>query len=106
MIYITKLLSCILMLPLIGSFALLITPFHNKKVLKSIVLNTSCLTFVMSLTTWIFFDKSIGTFQFTEKFFWIPFSNFNFPLGIDGISLFFVILTIFLCFGQNILDKC
>ena len=81
------------MLPLLGSFALLITPFYNKKVLKSIVLNVSCLTFIFSLFLWILFDKSTGTFQFIEKFFWIPFLNFNFPLGIDGISLFFVILT-------------
>ena len=81
------------MLPLLGSFFLLITPFHNKKVLKSIVLNVSCLTFIFSLFIWILFDKSTGTFQFIEKFFWIPFLNFNFPLGIDGISLFFVILT-------------
>ena len=88
-----NLLSCILILPLLGSFLLLITPFHNKTVLKSIVLNVSCFTFVVSLLIWVLFDKSIGTFQFTEKFLWIPFLNFNFPLGIDGISLFFVILT-------------
>ena len=93
MLFTTNLLSCILILPLLGSFLLLITPFYNKTLLKSIVLNFSCLTFVFSLLIWVLFDKSVGTFQFNEKFLWIPFLNFNFPLGIDGISLFFVILT-------------
>lgn len=93
MIFIKNILSFTLILPLLGSFLLLITPFQNKSALKSIVLNFSCLTFISSLFIWIFFDKSIGTFQFTEKFLWIPTSNINFPLGVDGISMFFVILT-------------
>ena len=82
-----------LMLPLAGSFLLLISPFQNKSRLKSIVLNFSCLTFISSLFLWVFFDKSVGTFQFVDKFLWIPILNINFPLGVDGISVFFVILT-------------
>ena len=93
MMLIKNILSFTLILPLIGSFLLLITPFQNKSVLKSIVLNFSCLTFISSLFIWIFFDKSIGTFQFTEKFLWVPVLNINFPLGVDGISMFFIILT-------------
>ena len=93
MLLVQNLLSFTLLLPLFGSFLLLVTPFQNKPVLKSIVLNFSCLTFLSSLFIWVFFDKSIGTFQFTEKFLWIPILSINFPLGIDGISLFFVILT-------------
>jgi len=42
---------------------------------------------------WIFFNKSIGTFQFVNKFFWIPILNLNFTIGVDGISLFFILLT-------------
>ena len=42
---------------------------------------------------WVFFNKSIGTFQFVSKFLWIPILNLNFTLGVDGISLFFVMLT-------------
>ena len=93
MLLVQNLLSFTLLLPLFGSFLLLVTPFQNKPVLKSIVLNFSCLTFLSSLFIWVFFDKSIGTFQFTEKFLWIPILSINFPLGVDGISLFFVILT-------------
>ena len=88
-----NLLLYILILPLFGIFFLLITPFYDKVRLKSIVLNVSCLIFVISLVIWVLFDKSVGTFQFTGKFLWIPFSNLNFSFGIDGISIFFVILT-------------
>jgi proton-translocating NADH-quinone oxidoreductase chain M len=93
MFLIDNLLLVLLLLPLFGSFFLLIYPFQNKQVLKSIVLNFSCLTFILSLFAWVFFDKSVGTFQFTQKLLWIPTMSIDFSLGIDGISLFFVILT-------------
>ena len=93
MFLVENLLFLLLVLPLLGSFLLLIYPFQNKQGLKYIVLNFSCLTFILSLFTWVFFDKSVGTFQFTQKLFWIPTMSINFSLGIDGISLFFVLLT-------------
>ena len=93
MFLIKNILSYLIILPLIGVFGLLMTPSHNQSVLKSIVLNVSCLTFVVSLVLWVFFNKSIGTFQFVDKFLWIPIINLNFVLRIDGISVFFVLLT-------------
>ena len=93
MLYIKNLLTYILLLPLLGSIILLVTPSINKNLLKAIALNTSCLTFLLSLILWIFFDKSIGTFQFVNKFLWVPILNINFTMGIDGISLFFILLT-------------
>ena len=93
MIFIKNLLSYVLILPLVGIILLLPIPSSNTMQLKLIALNTSCLTFILSLFVWIFFNKSIGTFQFVNKFFWIPILNLNFPIGIDGISLFFLLLT-------------
>jgi len=49
--------------------------------------------FFASLFLWIFFDKEYSRFQFIYDFAWIPSSNLNLSLGIDGISIFFVILT-------------
>jgi proton-translocating NADH-quinone oxidoreductase chain M len=40
-----------------------------------------------------FFKKSIGSFQFVTTFKWLAFFNLTFTLGVDGISLFFLILT-------------
>lgn len=93
MLSIKNLLVCILILPLIGVFLLLIIPSSNLVLLRLVALNVSCFTFVLSLILWVFFNKSMGTFQFVSKFLWIPTLNLNFVLGIDGISLFFVLLT-------------
>ena len=97
MIYIKNLLLYILILPLIGTFLLLVTPANKQKTLKLIALNCSCLTFVCSLYLWVIFIKARGTFQFVTKILWINILNLNFTLGIDGISLFFLILTTLLC---------
>ena len=95
---ITNLLIFILVLPLIGTFFLLFVPFSSHSLLKFIALNTACFLFVISLFLWVFFNKSIGSFQLVSKLLWIPFLNFNFSLGIDGISIFFIILTTLLTF--------
>jgi len=97
MIYIKNLLLYILILPLVGTLLLLITPSNKQKTLKLIALNCSCLTFVCSLYLWVIFSKARGTFQFVTKILWINILNLNFTLGIDGISLFFLILTTLLC---------
>jgi proton-translocating NADH-quinone oxidoreductase chain M len=81
------------MLPLIGALSLLPVSSSNYSLLRQIALGFSCLTFVMSLVVWILFNKSIGTFQLVNKFFWIPILNLNFAIGVDGISLFFLLLT-------------
>ena len=93
MLSIKNLLVCILILPLIGVFFLLIIPSSNLVLLRLVALNVSCFTLVLSLILWVFFNKSMGAFQFVSKFLWIPTLNLNFVLGIDGISLFFVLLT-------------
>ena len=90
----------LLLFPLLGSCLLLFTPSWNKNLLKSIALFFSSITFLLSLFLWVLFDRSTGNFQFVEKILWLPNLNLNFTVGIDGISLFFVILTtllIFLC---------
>ena len=95
-----NLLLLILILPLIGIFFLLPISSYNHFLLKNVTLNVSCFLFVISLFLWVFFNKSMGSFQFVSKLLWIPFLNFNLTLGVDGISLFFILLTtllIFLC---------
>lgn len=83
----------LLILPLIGILNLLIIPSWNKILLKQITLVYSCFIFLLSLLLWIWFDKSLGSFQFVNKIFWVPNLNFNLVVGIDGISLFFLLLT-------------
>ena len=101
MLFLSKhIILYLLLLPLLGVLLLLIAPSWNKNLLKSIALFFSSITFLLSLILWVLFDKSTGNFQFVEKYYWLPNLNINFIVGIDGISLFFVILTtllIFLC---------
>ena len=88
-----NLLIYILMFPIFGILLLLFLPARNEKLLKIVALNSACLSFTGSLLLWVFFQKSIGSFQFVVKILWLPSLNLNFTLGIDGISLFFLLLT-------------
>ena len=82
-----------LMIPLIGILVLIfVKPTAHKK-LKLLSLHFSSIPFIIFLVVWGGFNKSIGTFQFVTKLFWIPALNLNITLGIDGISLFFLLLT-------------
>jgi proton-translocating NADH-quinone oxidoreductase chain M len=89
-------ISLLIIIPLIGILLILIVPNNQKVLIKQIGLTASSCTFLLSLSLWILFDNSTANFQFVEFVSWIPFSNNNFFLGVDGISLFFVILSTFL----------
>ena len=89
-------LLTLFLMPLIGCGIIFFIPKENTLIIKQTGLNISLLTFILSLYLWINFDNSTANFQFVTKIDWIPYSNLSFSLGIDGISLFFVILTTFL----------
>jgi proton-translocating NADH-quinone oxidoreductase chain M len=93
MFHIQNLITFILMFPIVGILLLLLVPSHQEKLLKLIALNSACLSFTGTLFLWGFFQKSIGSFQFVTNLFWLPLLNLNIMLGIDGISLFFILLT-------------
>lgn len=66
----------------------------NKKLfLKQVALGATSVVFVISLLLWVGFDQSTPKFQFVVDLIWFPIANINLSLGVDGISLFFVILT-------------
>ncbi len=87
-------LSTLLLLPLFG--AAIIAPLSNRRVIQTVGLSISLLTFLLSLWLWVFFDNATPDFQFIESFKWLPIVNFSVTLGIDGISLFFILLSTFL----------
>ena len=81
------------LIPLIGIFSLIFINPEQQKLLKIVALNFSAIPFIVFLFIWGGFKKSVGTFQFVSKILWIPVLNLNITLGIDGISLFFLLLT-------------
>jgi NADH-quinone oxidoreductase subunit M len=91
--YFSNLLVYILAFPIVGIILLLFIPSKKEKLLKSVALNFTGLSFLTSLLLWGFFQRSVSSFQFVIKFFWFSNLNLNFTFGVDGISLFFVLLT-------------
>jgi len=91
-------LSAIIFIPLIGSFFILITKGSQKNVEKNskyVAIFSSLANFFLSLFLWYSFDNSIPDFQFVEKKIWIE-GLINFQLGVDGISILFILLTTFI----------
>jgi len=86
-------LELLILIPLLGSFILLYIPKENIIAIRNIALCFSLITFFISILLWITFDSFIAKFQFVVKFFWLSGLNINSYLGIDGISLLFIILT-------------
>ena len=89
-------LSLITFLPLVGA-AFILTIRGEVEVAtrnaRFVALWTSFITFLASLYVWIKFDSSTAAFQFVEKADWMPILGITYHLGIDGISLLFVLLT-------------
>lgn len=88
-----NLLILTLLFPIIGILILLLIPAREERLLKFVALNSACFSFISSLFVWGSFSKSLGFFQFLFKLSWFPLLTLNFTLGIDGISLFFLLLT-------------
>ena len=93
MVFSQNLLVSILLFPIIGILFLLLISSRETRLLKFIALNFTCFSFISSLILWGSFIKSIGFFQFFVKLTWFPLLTLNFTLGVDGISLFFIVLT-------------
>ncbi|MEM7397390.1 MAG: NADH-quinone oxidoreductase subunit M [Pseudomonadota bacterium] len=90
-------LSTVTFLPLVGAlliFALRGNDESTARNARYIALWTTLITFAISLLLWIDFDPTTADFQFVEERAWL--GPIRFHMGIDGISMLFVILTTFL----------
>ena len=93
-------LTALILLPLLGAVVIMLfvrgENAHAADEARYIALFTTCLTFLISIYTWAGFDGSTADFQFVEKHEWFAGFNITYYLGIDGISLFLLLLTTFL----------
>jgi NADH-quinone oxidoreductase subunit M len=90
------LLSLVTFLPLIGGLFIMVLRGEDKAVADNarwIALWTSLIVFLLSLLLWTGFNPSTADFQFVEQHEWMPSLHIGYHLGIDGISLFFVLLS-------------
>lgn len=90
------LLSLLVFLPLVGVVFLLIVKNGSDGNARRTALFTSTFVFFLSLLMLFGFDVSNPDFQFVETRTWMPAFGFTYTLGVDGISLFFVVLSGFL----------
>jgi len=89
-------ITLLLLIPILGSLILL--PIQDNSIksqiqMKQIALTTSLINFFISLFIWYEFDSNTSQYQFVTEFNHLSFCHLNF--GIDGISIYFVLLTTF-----------
>ena len=90
-------LSLLICLPTIGALFILFTTSNSKKYNshKYISIFITVINFILSIYLWYQFDKSNPSFQFVENRDWI-YGFINYKVGVDGISILFIILTTFI----------
>ena len=88
-------LSSLILLPIVGAlFIFFINSDKNNKSTKYVSLFISLANLLLSLYLWLVFNKDTSNFQFVENREWLGIINYK--VGIDGISILFVILTTFI----------
>jgi NADH-quinone oxidoreductase subunit M len=91
-----RLLSLVIFLPLIWSFILMFVPAKAEKVIKYFSLIGSVITFALSVFLLTKFVSGTYHFQMSDYVKWIPAIGINYRVGVDGISIWLVLLTTFL----------
>ena len=90
----SPILSIVTFLPLAGAIFISLLSREAHANIRYVALWTTLLTFAVSLLIWLNFDQSSATFQFVEERAWL--GPMKYKMGVDGISMLFVILTAFL----------
>lgn len=90
------LLNIVLYLPAAGSMLLLVIPRNRDGTLRRVALGCTLLTFLLSLILLARFDATSSAMQFESGTLWIISPNIRYHIGVDGISIFLVLLTTFL----------
>ena len=90
-------LSSIILLPTVGAIFIFFTKSSSNKnqSSKNLALFVSIANLILSLYLWFMFDNTKPDFQFIENYEWIA-GFANYKVGIDGISILFIVLTTFI----------
>ena len=89
-------LSVLIFLPLLGILFIIMVSRGKPAIIKGITFLTALVNFIISLLLYQSFDITTHEFQFTTTIPWVRDYGISYHLGIDGISLFLVLLTTFL----------
>ncbi len=86
-------LSTVIFLPILGALLIFLTKRSSETFIKWTALAISIINFVLSVPLFTGFDKTTAAMQFVEKREWIPAWGIHYSLGVDGISVLFVLLS-------------
>src|ERR1051325_3331259 len=89
-------LPLLLGLPLLGAIFVMCTPKAEHSLHRGIGLTVTTVTFLVSLAMFRYWDKGASGYQLVFDAEWIPGLGAHFKTGVDGISVFLVVLTTFL----------
>ena len=90
------LLSLAIWLPILAGIVVLATGTDSRAGMARVLALVGALaSFLVTLPLFTGFDRLNGGFQFTEFHSWIPALNLNYALGVDGLSVLFIILNSF-----------
>jgi NADH-quinone oxidoreductase subunit M len=84
------------LLPLLGALGIALAPKSNELLTKQIALATTIIVAVAGILTTIKFDFADTSLQFVESHEWIPAFGIKYALGVDGIALVLILLSVLL----------
>lgn len=96
--FIGHILTILIFFPLLSAGVLLFVNKKSETTLRDLSVIFSLIEFIISIFLFVYFKPSTYKFQFVEKYHWISSFGASYFLGVDGVSLFLIILTTLLTF--------
>lgn len=87
------LLTLLLVVPVVGAIVAAMLPHNDAQPSRNVAIATSAITFLLSVVLLLAFDRHDAGYQFVSRHEWFPDFGIQWKLGVDGISLFLVVLT-------------
>ena len=89
-------LTTMMLLPLIGSILVAVIPSDQVLRIKQAALGTTLLVAISGVLAWIKFDSSNTALQFVESAKWIPSFGINYAVGVDGLAIVLILMSVLL----------
>ena len=89
-------LNTMMLLPILGSLLIAVIPTEQTLRIKQAALGTTLLVAITGVLTWFNFDSSNTAFQFIQSAEWIPSFGINYAVGVDGLSLVLILMSVLL----------
>jgi NADH-quinone oxidoreductase subunit M len=89
-------LNTMMLLPILGTLLIAVIPTEQTLRIKQAALATTLLVAITGILTWLNFDSANTDFQFAQSVQWIPSFGINYAVGVDGLSLVLILMSVLL----------